>query len=52
MVEEKIIEGKKYFICEGCSLVYKDKEWAVKCQDWCRETQTCSIEITKHAIKD
>jgi hypothetical protein len=29
---------------------YKEKELAERCEDWCSETGTCSIEITEHAV--
>lgn len=50
MVEEKIKDNKKYFICEECKFAYKEKEWARKCEEWCKKNHSCNIEITKHAI--
>ena len=48
MVKE---ENKKKFKCEACGFLYKEKAWAKKCEDFCRKNHSCSIEITKHAIK-
>lgn len=51
MVKEEIKDNKKLYICEECGFVYKEKEWAEKCEKWCREKHSCNIEITKHAVK-
>lgn len=37
--------------CPECRLLYKEKEWAQKCQAWCLKYKSCNLEITKHAIK-
>jgi hypothetical protein len=51
MVKEIKKERKEYFQCEECKFVYKDKEWAEKCENWCKEHHSCNIEFTKHAIR-
>ena len=45
MVKE---ENGKYQ-CEECKLFYRDREWAEKCEIWCKENKSCNIEITNHA---
>jgi len=35
--------------CEECGLVYEDKDWAEKCEAWCKEHKSCNLEITAHA---
>ena len=50
MVKETKKGGKAYYICEECDFAYETKEWAQKCQDWCREHHSCSLEITKYAV--
>ena len=52
MVVEKNIKGKKFYQCEECKFLYEDKNWAEKCQAWCKENNSCNLEITKHAVKD
>ena len=49
----KIIEKskKKYFQCEICGFIYKEKKWAQKCENFCKKNKSCSLNITKHAIK-
>lgn len=46
----KIIQGdKKLYQCEECGFHYINKEWAEKCETWCKENQSCNLEITSHA---
>lgn len=42
--------SKKYFVCEECSFAYESKDWAEKCENWCREHHSCNVDITKHAV--
>ena len=37
--------------CRECGLIYNIKDWAEKCENWCKENKSCNLEITKHAIK-
>ena len=50
MAKEIEKQGKKYFQCEECGFLYKDKKWAQKCEAFCKKHNSCSLEITKHAI--
>ena len=47
----KTINNKEQYVCKECKLIYKDKNWAEKCEAWCRENKTCNLEITQHSIK-
>jgi hypothetical protein len=40
--------GQTLYVCEECGLAYNEKEWAEKCEQWCREHGTCNIEIIEH----
>ena len=51
MVKEIKKNGKKYYTCEICKFAYKEKQLAKKCQDFCKAHKSCSLEITKHAVK-
>jgi len=51
MVKEIEKNNKKYFQCESCGFHYEDKEMSEKCQAWCDEHHSCSMEITKHAVQ-
>ncbi len=42
-------ENSKLYQCEECGFYYADREWAGKCEVWCREHKSCHIEITSHA---
>jgi protein-tyrosine-phosphatase len=42
---------KELYQCEECGFYYAEKEWAEKCQNWCREHQSCNLEITAHAAR-
>ncbi len=52
MVKEIKKDGKIYFQCGECEFLYKDKEWAEKCEAFCREHHQCGIEMTAHAVKE
>ena len=51
MVKELTKDGKTYYQCEICEFYYDKRELAQKCQDWCKEHNSCNLEITKHAVK-
>lgn len=36
--------------CGECGFRYEEKEWAEKCEAWCKEHQSCNIEITAHGL--
>lgn len=38
--------------CPECGLRYKEREWAEKCEAWCKEYKSCNLEITAHAEKE
>ena len=42
---------KLSYMCKECNMMYKEKELAKKCEDWCRKYKSCNTEIIKHAIK-
>jgi hypothetical protein len=42
---------EKVFACTECGMSYKEAEWAKKCTLWCKEHQSCNLEIIEHAIK-
>lgn len=48
----KIIQkdNKELYQCKECGFQYEDKEWAEKCEAWCKEHQSCNIEITAHGM--
>lgn len=52
MVKNINQNNQSYWQCEECGFKYGNKEWAEKCEDWCREHQSCNLEITQHAIQE
>lgn len=52
MVKVIIQENKTLYQCEECGFHYEDREWAEKCETWCREHHSCNLEITSHAEED
>jgi len=43
--------NKKYYQCEECDFIYKKEELAKRCEEFCKAHKSCSLEITKHAVK-
>ncbi|MBI5158588.1 hypothetical protein HY992_00530 [Candidatus Micrarchaeota archaeon] len=39
------------YSCDACKLVYEEKRWAEKCEEWCSARHSCNVEIIKHAKK-
>ena len=46
-----INKPKKYFRCNECKLFYKNKEWAKKCESFCKKYHACNTEIIVYAIR-
>ena len=38
------------YACEVCALLYREKSWAERCQDYCETPGACSLGITAHAV--
>ena len=49
MVKILIQEDKKLYQCEACGFHYESKEQAEKCEAWCKEHNSCNLEITAEA---
>lgn len=42
---------KTFYKCNVCGLVYREKEIAEKCQNWCETHEgTCNLEYVQHAV--
>jgi hypothetical protein len=39
------------FQCEECGFKYLDEETAGRCEDFCKTHKSCSIQITRNALK-
>jgi hypothetical protein len=51
MVKEIKKYGKIYFQCEECSFLYEKRRLAEKCEAYCKKHNSCSLEITRQAVK-
>lgn len=40
--------NKTLYQCEECGFRYEEREWAEKCEAWCREHHSCNLEIIAH----
>jgi len=38
------------YYCKICGMRFKQNNWAQKCEDWCKEHNSCNIDIVRHAI--
>ena len=47
IIDEK---NKTLYQCEECGFRYEEQSWAEKCEAWCREHQSCNIEIITRGI--
>lgn len=43
-------ENKALYQCEECGFKYEEKEWAGKCETWCKEHKSCNLEIITHGM--
>lgn len=50
MVTKVSYEGREYYACDICGLVYQDYETATRCEDFCRRFKACSVEISSKAV--
>ena len=51
MVKKEKYKGKNIFVCESCDFGYTTKDLAKRCEHHCKTKHSCSLDITKHAIK-
>lgn len=45
-----MINKSQLYTCPECGLSYKDQELAKKCEAWCKEHNSCNLEITKYSV--
>ncbi|MBI3639291.1 MAG: hypothetical protein HY223_03150 [Thaumarchaeota archaeon] len=50
MVKETIKSNNRFYLCEACGFGYNDMQTAQKCESFCKEHNSCSMEITKNAV--
>lgn len=52
MVKKVETKNKQVFECEECGMKYMSQEYAIQCENWCKENGTCNIEIIKNSINE
>lgn len=45
------MEDNASYACGECFLHYHDEARAQECESWCRQHQSCNLEITRHSIE-
>ena len=48
---QESVNHEELYRCPECGFQYREKEWAEKCEKWCKEHKSCNLEITKHAVR-
>jgi len=43
-------EGRKYYACSICRLVYESLNYATLCEKYCSKGKCCGVNITSFAI--
>ena len=52
MVKEFKTKFSVFYQCGICKLSYENKQWAEKCENWCKKNKgTCNPEFVKHSLK-
>jgi predicted ATP-dependent serine protease len=51
MVKEIKKGNQVFYQCQECGFYYQEREWAQKCEKWCKEHKSCNLEIIKHSTK-
>ncbi len=50
MAREFTRGDRRLHMCEECGLAYESRDMAEACEDYCSTQQSCSMEITRHAV--
>lgn len=51
MVKEITKNGKKYFACTVCEMIFKKRRQAVHCETRCEEGKECSGKMIRHCVQ-
>lgn len=38
--------------CAECGYHYANKQWAERCEAWCKANNSCNLDITSHAVEN
>jgi hypothetical protein len=48
VIMPKEVDG--LFMCNDCKLLYRTRDLAQKCEDWCIEHNSCNVEISRQSV--
>lgn len=48
---DELKDNTKIYQCIECGLHYTDNQMAKECEDFCRDHNACSLDITKYSIE-
>ena len=51
VVKREQYKGKTLYQCEACNFMYNQGELALQCEAYCKKHKSCSLEITKKAVR-
>lgn len=51
MVRQTKFKDAQAYECDVCGFKYADRKIAEKCENFCRTHNSCSMEITKSALR-
>lgn len=51
MAKQTDFRGKQVYECDECGFKYADLETAEQCEKFCRTHNSCSMEITRKALR-
>lgn len=41
---------QELYQCPACKLYYRDREIRDRCEAWCREHQSCNLDLVQYAV--
>ncbi len=50
-MNDKVGSDKQVYRCPECGLRYRSEELAKKCEAWCKEHNSCNLEISLLSIE-
>ena len=50
MVRKEVKGDKNHFRCEICDFYYLKESLAKKCEEFCKENNSCNLDIVQYAV--
>ena len=48
-MKEIVENNTTLYQCDACKLAYKERDKAVECEAWCKENNSCNLDIIQYA---